>query len=335
MIKDEISIPNQTIECRCVESKIKTDRLHYGRFAISPFRKGQASTVGIATRKASLGEIEGTGTTYAKFGEIKHEYSTITGIQETIHDILVNLKETALRSNFRDNQKGFLYVTGPKKVTAGDTSLPSTVEAVDHSQYIATIVQPVSLRIDLRIERGCGYRIQDPKGHEDGEFPVDAVSMPVRSANYSVHPFENAKEMGEILFIEIWTNGSLTPHEVLYEASRKLINLFNPFIYMKHGIPCHENENNSLDAVNLYSHWNGTDELVKEITLKNIFIDQLELPPRIYNCLKRADINTIMDLLKYTREDLQKINNFGKISVDRISKALWEHLSIKLPNDKF
>nr|YP_009424070.1 RNA polymerase a-subunit [Schizaea elegans]APT65996.1 RNA polymerase a-subunit [Schizaea elegans] len=331
MTKDGFLISTQKIQCRCVESKIETNRLHHGRLAISPFRKGQANAVGVAMRKALLGEIEGTGVTYAKSGEIKCEYSTITGLRETIHDTSVNSKEIVPKGYLRDTQEAYIDVTGPKKVTAGDILLPSDVEVVDHLQYIATITKPVSVRIDLRIEKGCGYRISDPKVHEGGESPVDAVSMSVRSVNHSIHPFDNNERMGEMLFLEVWTNGSLTPCEVSHEASKKLIDLFNPFLNVGKNFPPHGGDNSSDVATPYF--WNGTnDDLTREITLKNTSIDQLELPPRVYNCLKRANVNTIMDLLNYTREDLQKINNFGKKSLDRVSAALWERSSIKLPS---
>nr|YP_009424152.1 RNA polymerase a-subunit [Schizaea pectinata]APT66080.1 RNA polymerase a-subunit [Schizaea pectinata] len=330
MRKDGFLISTQGIQCRCVESKIETDRPHHGRPAISPFQKGQASTVGVAMRKALLGEIEGTGVTCAKSGEIKCEYSTIPGIRETIHDTSVNLKEIAPRGNFRDTQEAYIYVTGPKEVTAGDILLPSGVKVVDHLQYVATITKPVSVRIDSRIEKGCGYRTSDPKVHEDGESPVDAVSTSVRSVNHSIHPFENNERMGEMLFLEVWTNGSLTPCEVSHEASKKLIDLFNPFLNIGESFLSHGNANSFDVATSQF--WNRTDNLAREITLKNTSVDQLELPPRVYNCLKRADVNTIMDLLNYTREDLRKIKNFGRRSADRVSAALWERSSIKLPS---
>nr|UTS56990.1 RNA polymerase alpha subunit [Schizaea tenella] len=330
MTKDGFSIPNQGIQCRCVESKIETDRLHHGRPVISPFRKGQASTIGIAMRKALLGEIEGTGVTCAKSDKINCEYSTITGIRETIHDTSVNSREIVLRGNFRDIQEACIYVTGPKEVTAGDMSLPSNVEVVDHLQYTATITKPVSVRTDLRLEKGCGYRISDPKVYEDGESHVDAVSMSVRSVNHSIHSFENVERVGEILFLEVWTNGSPTPCEVSYEASKKLIDLFNPFLNVEERVPSQGSDNPSDVAIQYF--WNGTDNLARKITLRNTSIDQLESPPRVYNCLKRANVNTIMDLSNYTQEDLRKINNFGKRSVDRVSEALWERSSIKLPS---
>lgn len=245
----------------------------------------------------------------------------------------MNLKEIVLRSDFNDCKKAFLSVTGPKRVTAGDISLPPSVKIVDDSQYIVTITQPISVNIELRIEKDCGYRIEEFNGYRDGEFPVDAVFMPVRNVNYSVHPFGCGREMREILFIEIWTNGSLTPNEALCEASKNLIDLLIPFLHMKHeDVPHFEDKQDSSDLTTLSSQLIGVDESGGEV-LRNTFIDQLELPARAFNCLKRAEIHTITDLLNHSREDLLKIKSFGKKSVDQVSRALWERFATELPSN--
>lgn len=157
--------------------------------------------------------------------------------------------------------------------------------------------------------------------------------MPVRNVNYSVHPFGCGREMREILFIEIWTNGSLTPNEALCEASKNLIDLLIPFLHMKHeDVPHFEDKQDSSDLTTLSSQLIGVDESGGEV-LRNTFIDQLELPARAFNCLKRAEIHTITDLLNHSREDLLKIKSFGKKSVDQVSRALWERFATELPSN--
>nr|YP_009549129.1 RNA polymerase alpha subunit [Haplopteris elongata]AYW16191.1 RNA polymerase alpha subunit [Haplopteris elongata] len=334
MFKDDISTYTEAINLKCLELKKEGERFHYGRFAVSPFEKGQASTVGIAMRRALLQEIEGTSITLAKFRGIVHEYSTLTGLQETIHDVSVNSKEIVLKSDSNDIWEAFSSVTGPKEVTAGDILFPPRVKAIDKSQYIATITQPISLTIELGIERGRGYRIEDISKCQDGQFPIDAVFMPVRNVNYSVHLFGNGNVTQEISFIEIWTNGSPTPHEALIEASSKVINLLTPFLQINYEkTSLLENDKQSLDSTRLASlrlhSGNGTKQ--NEINPKNIFIDQLELPARTFNCLKRAEIYTIDDLLTYSREDLSKIRNFGQKSVDQLIKELRDRFTIELP----
>nr|YP_010613801.1 RNA polymerase alpha subunit [Andreaea regularis]WAS08547.1 RNA polymerase alpha subunit [Andreaea regularis] len=336
MIQNEISISAQILQWRCVESKVDSERLHYSRFAISPFRCGQANTVGIAMRRALLGEIEGTCITCAKFKKVTHEYSTILGIQESVHDILINSKEIVLKSNSYETQKAFISILGPKKITAQDIILPPSVEIIDTTQYIATLTKAIHLDIESEIEKDCGYRIQDSKKSTDGIFFVDAVFMPIRNANYSIHSFENKNKTQEILFIEIWTNGSITPKEAIYEASRSLIDLFIPFLHAerKQIINGLENkyESNNMSYFSSFSPL--ADKITKEVTFKHIFIDQLELPARAYNCLKRVNVHTISDLLNYSQDDLMRIKNFGKKSVEQVLEALQKQFSINLPKNK-
>nr|NP_569660.1 RNA polymerase alpha subunit [Psilotum nudum]Q8WHZ1.1 RecName: Full=DNA-directed RNA polymerase subunit alpha; Short=PEP; AltName: Full=Plastid-encoded RNA polymerase subunit alpha; Short=RNA polymerase subunit alpha [Psilotum nudum]AGC26825.1 DNA-directed RNA polymerase subunit alpha [Psilotum nudum]BAB84248.1 RNA polymerase alpha subunit [Psilotum nudum] len=337
MIQDEIPIPVQTLQWKCIESKKEGKRLHYGRFAVSPFRKGQASTVGVAMRRALLGEVEGTSITYAKFKNVVHEYSTLVGIKESIHDILINLKEIVLQSDSYETQKASISILGPRDVTAGDILLPTSVKIIDASQHIATITTAIPLDVELRIERDCGYRTLNLKESQSGEFFIDALFTPIRNANYSIHSFESNNKVREILFLEVWTNGSLTPGAALSEASRDLIDLFIIFLNMEKEESIKEIENNELNIKNFPSTSISVDidRMAKEVAFKQIFIDQLELPARAYNCLKKMQVHTVSDLLKYTQYDLKKVKNFGNKSVEQVVEALQERFAIQLPKDQF
>ncbi|XP_052483275.1 RNA polymerase alpha subunit (chloroplast) [Gossypium raimondii] len=318
--KVKVSTSTRTRQWKCVESRTDSKRLYYGRFILSPLMKGQADTIGIAMRRALLGELEGTCITRAKSEKIPHEYSTIVGIQESVHEILMNLKEIVLRGNLYGTRNAFICAKGPGYVTAQDIILPPSVEIVDNTQHVASLTEPIDLCIGLQIERNRGYGIKTPKNFHDGSYPIDAVFMPVRNANHSIHCYGNDNEKQEILFLEIWTNGSLTPKEALHEASRNLIDLFIPFLHAEE-----ENlhlENNQHDVTLPFFPFH--DRLVKltkkkkEIALKSIFIDQSELPPRIYNCLKKSNIHTLLDLLNNSREDLMKIEHFRIEDVKQI-----------------
>ncbi|KAK8338847.1 hypothetical protein V6Z11_A09G282500 [Gossypium hirsutum] len=283
-------------EKKCVETRTDSKRIYYGRFILSPLMKDQADTVSIVMRRALLGELEGTCITRAKSEKIPHVYSTIVGIQESVHEILMNLKEIVLRGNLYGTRNAFICAKGPGYVTAQDIILPPSVEIVDNTQHVASLTEPIDLCIGLQIERNRGYGIKTPKNchyknFHDGSYLINAVFMPVRNTNHSIHCYGNDNEKQEILFLEIWTNGSLTPKKALHEASRKLINLFIPFLH--------------AEEENLHLENNQHDK--KEIALKYIFIDQSELPPRIYNCLKKSNIHTLLDLLNNNREDLMKI----------------------------
>nr|QGA86269.1 RNA polymerase alpha subunit [Hymenostegia brachyura] len=312
MVREKVTVSTRTLQWKCVESRADSKRLYYGRFILSPLMKGQADTIGIAMRRALLGEIEGTCITRAKSDKIPHEYSTMVGIQESVHEILMNLKEIVLRSNLYGTRDASICVKGPGYVTAQDIILPPSVEVVDNTQHIASLTEPINLCIELQIERNRAYRIKTPNNFQDGSYPIDAVFMPVRNANHSIHSYLNGTEKQEILFLEIWTNGSLTPKEALYEASRNLIDFFIPFLHAAEENFNLENNQHKV-TLPLFTFHDRLAKLRKkknEIVLKYIFIDQFELPPRIYNCLKRSNIHTLLDLLNKSQEDLMKIERF-------------------------
>nr|YP_009581560.1 RNA polymerase alpha subunit [Oxygraphis glacialis]QBK49625.1 RNA polymerase alpha subunit [Oxygraphis glacialis] len=317
MLREEVAVSTRTLQWKCVESRADSKRLYYGRFILSPLMKGQADTIGIAMRRALLGEIEGTCITRAKSEKIPHEYSTIVGIEESVHEILMNLKEIVLRSNLYGTRDASICVKGPGYVTAQDIISPPSVEIVDTTQHIASLTEPIDFCIGLQIESNRGYRMKTPNNAQERSYPIDTVFMPVRNANHSIHSYGNGNEKQEILFLEIWTNGSLTPKEALYEASRNLIDLFIPFL---HAEEKEQNLEDNQNRVTLPFFHDGLDKLrkKKEIELKFIFIDQSELPSRTYNCLKRSNIHTLLDLLNKSQEDLMKIEHFRIEDVKQI-----------------
>nr|YP_009192994.1 RNA polymerase alpha subunit [Curcuma flaviflora]ALP83578.1 RNA polymerase alpha subunit [Curcuma flaviflora]QWY24781.1 RNA polymerase alpha subunit [Boesenbergia kingii] len=338
MVREEVVGSTRTLQWRCIESRIDSNRLYYGRFILCPLMKGQADTMGIAVRRALLGEIEGTCITCAKSEKVshEHEYSTIVGIEESVHEILLNLKEIVLRSNIHRVRDASICVKGPKYVTAQDIISPPSVEIVDTTQHIANLTEPIDLCIGLQIRRDRGYCTKPTINSQDGSYPIDAVSMPVRNANHSIHSYGNGKEKEEILFLEIWTNGSLTPKEALYEASRNLIDLFIPFLHGEEediNLKLKENKNRFiLPIFTFQDRLTNLKKNKKEIPLKCIFIDQSELPYRTYNCLKRSNIHTLLELLSKSKEDLMRI---GIEDVKEISDTLRKHFEIDLPKNKF
>nr|KJB25702.1 hypothetical protein B456_004G205100 [Gossypium raimondii] len=143
--------------------------------------------------------------------------------QESVHKILMNLKQIVLRGNFFGTRNAFICAKGPGYVTAQDIILPPFVETVDNTQHVANLTKPIDLCIGLQIERNRGYDTKMPKNFHDRSYPIDVVFMPIRNVNHSIHFYGNDNEKEEILFLEIWTNGSLTLKEALHEASRNLI----------------------------------------------------------------------------------------------------------------
>nr|YP_009379293.1 RNA polymerase alpha subunit [Champereia manillana]ARQ29993.1 RNA polymerase alpha subunit [Champereia manillana] len=329
MVRDKVTVATRTLEWKCGESRVDSKRLYYGRFILSPLMKGQADTIGIAMRRALLGEIEGTCITRAKSEKIPHEYSTIVGIQESVHEILMNLKEIVLRSNLYGTYDASICVKGPRYITAQDIILPPSVEIVDNTQYIATLIEPIDFCIGLQIERNRGYRIKTLNNFQDGNYPIDAIFMPVRNANYSIHYYGNEKQ--EILLLEIWTNGSLTPKEALREASQNLIELFIPFLHVEEdNLHLEDNQHKvTLPILTLHPRLTKRRKNKEKIAFKYIFIDQSELSPRIYNCLKSSNIHTLLDFLNKNQEDLMKIEHFRIEDIKQIWGILEKDFEIE------
>nr|YP_009925714.1 RNA polymerase alpha subunit [Incarvillea compacta]QNH82806.1 RNA polymerase alpha subunit [Incarvillea compacta] len=310
MAREKVRVSTHTLQWKCVESRTDSKRLSYGRFMLAPLRKGQADTIGITMRRVLLGEIEGTCITRVKFEKVTHEYSTLPGIQESVQEILLNLKEIVLRSKLYRTCDASICVRGPGDVTAQDLILPPYVEIVDNTQHIASLTEPLNLCIGLEIERNRGYLRKMPQNFQDGSYPIDAVFMPVRNVNYSIHSYENENQ--EILFLEIWTNGSFTPKEALHEACRNLIDLVIPFLHKEEeNLPLEDNQHTvPLSPFPFHEKLDKLKNNKTKIALKSIFIDQCELSPRLYNCLKRSNIDTLFDLLNKSQEDLMKMEHF-------------------------
>nr|YP_009437233.1 RNA polymerase alpha subunit [Lobelia cardinalis]APQ39837.1 RNA polymerase alpha subunit [Lobelia siphilitica var. siphilitica]ATG27608.1 RNA polymerase alpha subunit [Lobelia cardinalis] len=333
MVREQVRIDTRTLQWKCVESRTDSKRLSYGRFILSPLLKGQADTIGIAMRRALLGEIEGTCITRAKSAKIPHEYSTIVGIQESVHEILMNLKEIVLRSNLYGPCEAAICARGPGSITAKDIIAPPYVEIIDNTQQIASLTEPIELCIRLQIERNRGYLIKTSNNVQDGSYPIDAIFMPVRNVNHSIHSYGTGNEKHEILFLEIWTNGSLTPKEALQEASRNLIDLFIPFLQTEEENLHFEENKHMLPLCPplLPEKLVKIRKNKKKRALKSIFIDQLDLPPRVYNCLKRSNISTVFDLFNNSQEDLMKIEHLRIDDVKRIVDILEKHFGLDLP----
>ncbi|KAH7668868.1 DNA-directed RNA polymerase protein [Dioscorea alata] len=265
-------------------------------------------------------EIEGTCITCEKSENVPHEYSTVVGIEESVDENLLNLKEIVLRSNLYEIRDTSIYVKGPRYITAQDIISPPYVEIVDTTQYIANLIESIDSYIKLQIKRDSGYRMKPLTNSQGGSYPIDAGFMPIRNANHSIHSYANGNENQEILFIEICTNGSLTPKEALYEASYNLFDLFVRFLHGKEvGTNFDKNKNKfTLSSSTFQDRLSILKKNKMGIPLKYIFIEQSKLPSRTYNCLKRSNIHTLLDLL--SMEDVKQIFD-----------TLQKHFAVDLP----
>lgn len=306
-------------QVECVESQTEEDYSQYSKFVLEPMERGQGTTVGNALRRVLLSNLEGAAVTAVRIAGVNHEFATIPGVREDVLDILLNMKGLVLRSYEPSPQIGRLFVQGPATITAQQFELSSEVEVVNPSQYIASLSTGATLEMEFRIEQGNGYRAIE-RGNDEASaldfLQIDAIFMPVRRVNYTV---EDARVGGALekdrLILEVWTNGSLTPQEALSQAASILVSLFNPLkdVTFK---PAEESQVEEEDETN------------------QIPIEELNLSVRAYNCLKRAQVNSVADLLDFSQEDLLEIKNFGAKSAEEVIEALQERLGITLPQEK-
>jgi DNA-directed RNA polymerase subunit alpha len=307
-------------QIECVESKTQKNQGHYSKFVLEPLDRGQGTTVGNALRRVLLSNLEGAAVTAVRIAGVNHEFATIPGVREDVLEIMLNMKEIVLKSYSDAPQIGRLVVTGPATVTAAQFDVPSEVEVIDPHQYVATLAEGAKLEMEFRVENGIGYRAIDRGKDETTSLDflqIDAVFMPVTKVNYSVDDIHMEESVSkDRLNLEIWTNGSLSPREALSQSAEIIANLFNPL-----------KDLNELEA----SQSDYQDEVNPE---SQIPIEELQLSVRAYNCLKRAQINTVADLLDYSQEDLLEIKNFGQKSAEEVIEALQKRLGITLPQEK-
>ncbi|MCP2727864.1 DNA-directed RNA polymerase subunit alpha [Limnofasciculus baicalensis] len=306
-------------QIECVESKTLKNQSQYSKFVLEPLERGQGTTVGNALRRVLLSNLEGTAVTAVRIAGVNHEFATIEGIREDVLEILLNMKEIVLKSYSPGPHIGRVSITGPSTVRSAQFELPSEVEIVDPGQYVATLADGARLELEFRIERGKGYRAVE-RGRDDNSsvdfLQIDAVFMPVTKVNYSVEDVRvDGSAEKDRLLLEVWTNGSFSPQEALSQSATILVELFNPLkdIEIKPGI------GDTPDNADPTSQ---------------IPIEELQLSVRAYNCLKRAQINSVADLLDYSQEDLLEIKNFGQKSAEEVIEALQKRLGITLPHEK-
>lgn len=302
---------------------LKSEKLqsgsYYGQFLINQLEAGQGITIGNHLRRVLLGDLGGTAISAVRIVGIRHEFATIPGVREDILEILLNLKGIVIKSNTTDVKFGRLKVQGPLVVTADLISLPAGLEIVNLSHYIATISTSINLEIEFKIEYGTGYKLASQMfTDEDKNFlQIDSIFMPVQKVNFKIeNVYDNENSMTERLFIELWTNGSIKPIDALQNACQIIINLFTSLIETKNNLEIIEPKiNTGSFSIEPYS---------------NIAIEELQLSVRAYNCLKKAKINTVGDLLQYSPEQLQELKNFGRKSADEVFSTLKNKLNIIL-----
>jgi DNA-directed RNA polymerase subunit alpha len=307
------------ISIKCLKSEKIHSGICHGQFLINSLRPGQGITIGNQLRRVLLGDLGGVAISAVRIAGITHEFSTIPGVREDILEILLNLKGIVFKSQIQDIQFGRLKIQGPNVVTANLIQLPPNLEIVNPNHYIATISTSNILEIEFKFEYGIGYKLasQTFSNEADNYLQLDTIFMPVQKVDFKIeNVYDTSNNITEQVVLDIWTNGSISPNDALKSAAQIIIDLFTLLINNKD-----TNDNNQLER---------QTRSVSIEPYTNIAIEELQLSVRAYNCLKKAQINTVGDLLEYSPEKLQELKNFGRKSADEVFSTLKNKLGIIL-----
>ncbi len=295
-----------------VEPIGEPDQFHQ-RFAIGPLDPGFGHTLGAALRRTLLSSIPGAAVTQVRFDDALHEFTFLPGVKEDVSDIILNLKDLVLRSDSETPVTMRIDVRGPADVTGADLRTTSDVQVLNPGVHIATVNAKGRLAIDVTVEQGKGYAPAERKQAAStiGVIPVDAIFSPVRRVAFVVEPtrVEVSTDFDRVL-LDIETDGSISPREALASAGQTLRGLLSIVAQLA-------GEGRGLELGEVGIAVTGSPDL-------DLPIEDLDLPERPRNCLKRAQINTVGELIERSAEDLLAITNFGQKSLDEVLERLDE-----------
>ena len=283
------------------------------RFAIGPLEPGFGHTLGNSLRRTLLSSIPGAAVTAVRFDDALHEFDTIHGVAEDVTDIILNVKDIVLTSTSDEPVTLRLDIRGPVALTAGDIECPSDVEILNKDLHLATLNGKARLAIDLTVEQGRGYASsqREIETRTIGVIPVDAIYSPVRRVSFEVLPTRVEQSTNyDNLVIEIETDGSVSPSEALASAGATLRSLVDLVASMS-------DEPQGLELGEMIDTTTSSPDL-------DLPIEDLDLSERPRNCLKRAQVNTVGELLTKNEDDLLNITNFGQKSLDEVKEKLDE-----------
>lgn len=289
---------------------------NYGKFVVEPLERGYGTTLGNSLRRVMLASLPGAAITSIQIDGVLHEFSTVQGVTEDVTQIILNLKQVALKIDSEDAKDLEIDVKGPAEVTAADIQGDGDVTILNSDLHIATVSDGAELHVKMTADKGRGYSSADDnktrmEGLAIGVLPIDSIYTPIERVNYTV---ENTR-VGQSndydkLTLDVWTNGSLTPTEAISLAAKILTEHLTMFV----------NLTEEAQATRVMVE---REETHQEKVLDKT-IEELDLSVRSYNCLKRADIQTVKDLTERTEADMMNVRNLGTKSLDEIKLKLAE-----------
>lgn len=285
----------------------------YGKFVVSPLERGYGTTLGNSLRRILLSSLPGAAATSIKIEGVQHEFSTVPGVTEDVAEIILNIKKMAIKLHSDVPKTVYIDAKGAQEITAGDIKHDSDVEIFNPDLHIATLNDDARLYIEITLSKGRGYVSAEKNKQEMqpiiGVIPVDSIYTPVTKVNYTVENVRVGQYTDrEELTVELWTNGTIKPDEAVSLAAKIMNDLLRLFVDL------------SDDAKNteiIVEKEENKKEKVLEMT-----IEELDLSVRSYNCLKRAGINTVEDLTNKSEEDMMKVRNLGRKSLEEVINKL-------------
>ena len=295
-----------------VEQETLSDK--YCKIVVEPLDRGYGITLGNALRRILLSSIPGYAITAVKIEGVYHEFSSIPGVKEDVTDIILNLKQIDIKGDLEEPATLRVQAKGPGKVYAKDIQCPTGIEILSPDVLIATLDnEETTLEMEMVVEEGKGYLPTEERNLQDypvGTILVDAVFTPVRKVNFQVEPARLGRATNyDRLILEIWTNGAVTP----LDAFKMALQILKDHVELLFSIEVGE-----LSAVGEEEHA-VADELEEKLSMG---IEELNLSVRAYNCLKKKGINTVGELVRFKKEDLMSLKNFGKKSLEEVEKVL-------------
>lgn len=310
-----IEIEKPSIDC----VELSEDN-RYGKFVIEPLEKGYGVTLGNSLRRILLSSIPGAAVTSIHVDGVQHEFSTVPGVKEDVSQIILNIKQLAIKCTSDEPQTIIINKTDEGIVTAGDIITTDAVEILNPDLKLATLDSNSRLYIEMVVETGRGYVPAEKHKKEDmpiGTIPIDSVYTPVHKVNFTIEDTRVGQDTDyDRLTIELWSNGNIKAVDALSLAARILSDHLTLFIGLTEG----------MEGVSIMIE---KEEEEKDQVL-DMTIEELDLSVRSYNCLKRAGINTVLELTQKTKEDMMKVKNLGKKSLDEVKEKMAAlNLSLK------
>ena len=317
-----MAVEIEKAKVECVEVG---DNGKYGKFVIEPLERGFGHTLGNSLRRVLLSSLPGAAVSSVHIEGVQHEFSTVPGVTEDVTEIILNLKGLAVKMYGEGPKSVIVDKIGPCELTAADIKVDEEIEIINPEMHIATLNEDAHLQMTLRLERGRGYVSAEKNKARDITMPIGVIAMdsiftPIHKVNYTVED-KRAGQSNDYdrLTLEVWTNGTLKPEEAVSGAASILTEHLASFVRLT----------DTVLPVSMVQPEDDKKEKVLEMT-----IEELELSVRAYNCLKRAGINSVAELVQRNQEDMMKVRNLGRKSLEEVEQKLQELGLALRPNDE-